>query len=672
MSTLQAFVTIGTKKYRVELTKLTIEILKQQIIEVSTHDQQGNVLVKVTDGNECDIETEQQLQKCVECGQLDFKAYFQGKTNEQLRSPSLYEMKYPLVLLAGALKYEQRSYLKSVMQDLHLLQSLFQTNFGYQVFSTCNIQNPNVESLTLKDLIDFISDHVDVASDCNHNNMYDGLIFVWCGHGEFGSNGPNVITSDNKTKDIKDIQHEIDIKTGYFEKKPKICMVICDEQENGKQDESNHGIQIDQQKDTNVLTIFANTLQKPNIDNLENQNEKRCSYFTQVFCHTLQSNMNTSLNVVIQQVANAILGPLFEKGLAKMALSKEFDICLIPKTCDNDINDKLSQLTDNAIETLDFKRHWDRYWRKANMEAAKVVEQMMKDNERGLILVFNDGHLSSLLNYKQIEKKQIGHYFLYVIKGNVITLDEVSVDGNAYVINCRLQCKRNVCITTQLFVTKNTIVDQKLELSIPSPIQWNTKMHYDIPAQLQDLECEEEKCSEKCLFNTSLLHLQKYLKICADTFGLDHPYVAIAYNLLAITYNDKGEYDTAIQFFEKALDIALKIFGVNYAFVAQLYHNLGISYQCKGDEGSIECYEKSLKIRMETFKNANRDIGDSCWNLAIVFNGKGEKEKAYKYYEEAWKRYSALLGECHEETLAAKIRAKELNEELHEHNESSF
>ncbi|ETO05337.1 hypothetical protein RFI_32060 [Reticulomyxa filosa] len=93
---------------------------------------------------------------------------------EQVSSLSC-TIKHPLILLTGAIKYEQQSYLKNAKQDLYLLETLFQNKFGYQIFNTYDLQNPVTESLTFNGLNEFILKHC-----LNKGNYisYDGLIFV--------------------------------------------------------------------------------------------------------------------------------------------------------------------------------------------------------------------------------------------------------------------------------------------------------------------------------------------------------------------------------------------------------------------------------------------------------------------------------------------------------------
>ncbi|ETO19098.1 hypothetical protein RFI_18139 [Reticulomyxa filosa] len=296
----KAIVTIGSKKYRLNLTNLTVTGLKEQIIEVSKSEQRGNTLIKVTDADGFDIATNQHLRRLVKDGRLLFFAEFQPKSTKKkdvkekkeitaplaspLASPltssllspspsplslSSNEMKNPLVLLAGAIKYKKMAYLQNVKNDLILLQKLFKEKFGYQVFNTFNLQNISTESLTLNDLNKFILKYVLNLNDNTNNKSYDGLIFVWCG---YGNNEDIIITSDEKKKSFQDIQEDIITKTDYFIGKPKIFIKIeFIYQQNissSNRIKNTKEIKYDDNKirynqDVDIFNIYANISKKP-------------------------------------------------------------------------------------------------------------------------------------------------------------------------------------------------------------------------------------------------------------------------------------------------------------------------------------------------------------------------------------------------------------------------
>ncbi|ETO00737.1 hypothetical protein RFI_36702, partial [Reticulomyxa filosa] len=128
MSIFEVFVTIDAKEYQFKLISLTIDELKQQILDINKDDQQENILVTITDMDGRQIEENNHLQQAIE------NSHFQSelKKNKCKEIMLSYQVKHALVLLAGAIKYEQCPYFKSIKQDLQLIQTLFQTKFGYQ------------------------------------------------------------------------------------------------------------------------------------------------------------------------------------------------------------------------------------------------------------------------------------------------------------------------------------------------------------------------------------------------------------------------------------------------------------------------------------------------------------------------------------------------------------
>ncbi|ETO26414.1 hypothetical protein RFI_10725 [Reticulomyxa filosa] len=328
-------------------------------------------------------------------------------------------------------------------------------------------------------------------------------------------------------------------------------------------------------------------------------------------------------------------------------------------------------LTALSQKALDFKKRWDSDWIKANVQAATMVEQMMKSDDHGLIVVAKNGlqlqntirpnvvqantdvSFLTLVNNEKAEKKKFGEYWLFVIKSNMIILDEVTIDGNVYAIDCETECQKGVNITTQFFIAKHAIVNQRLSQCI-STIQWNTRLHHDIPVQIQILQDKAEQCSEIQEFDDAIAHLQIALRLSTETFGPNHPYVADSYH--------KIDYDKAISFYKKSLQIRLDIFGNNHVDVANSYYNLGLAYDEKGEyEEATECHEKELEINKNTFGNISKAVADSNANLALILEKRGESEAACKIYEKTWKIFSVVLGEWHEETMYAKQKVEILS-----------
>ncbi|ETO27015.1 hypothetical protein RFI_10115 [Reticulomyxa filosa] len=560
------------------------------------------------------------------------------------RQPTLpCKVKYPLVLLTGAIKYLQhQSYLEWVKYDLNLLQILFQSKLNYQVFNTYNLQNTKTELLTLNELDNFILNAID-----KDNKDCDGLIFVWCGYGRSERDRETLITSDNKMKDFKEIQNDLIGKTNYFVGKPKIFIKItCKEQDDFGQVTANQK-NILYRCHEDIFTICADVPRTSIINSAG-------SYFTEIFCRGIEGNIGKSLECIVK----SIFAQISEKAIVQSVSTPRFDIYLIPRTRQHHIENDRSSIVkkDNIPQTLDLKTHWNKYWRRANVEAAKIMKKMMDGNEQGLIVVAyntpewkgardNPFSFVTLMNKDNVIKKQFGSYWLYATKSELVILEDIYVDGNIYESNCKLVCKENVNITIQIFVMTKSVIDQQLQ-QLFSFVQWDTKIHHDIPIQLQELEEKKEECLAKELLDDSIVHLQKYLQLCIDTFGCNHPYVAISYNLLGITYFDKKQQDESIEIFEKALKIVLNNFGNNCNIITLLYNNLGGAYADKNQyDEAIAYHQKALTI--ESCNDG--DIATTYYCLGHTYRKQSEHNKAIEFYEKALAIKLKLFGDFHEE-----------------------
>ncbi|ETO02498.1 hypothetical protein RFI_34933, partial [Reticulomyxa filosa] len=157
-----------------------------------------------------------------------------------------------------------------------------------------------------------------------------------------------------------------------------------------------------------------------------------------------------------------------------------------------------------------------------------------------------------------------------------------------------------------------------------SIIQWNTKLHHDIPVQFQDIEDKGEEFKKQYLFDEFVDCWIQYLKIAINTFGLSHHYVAIAYNSIGNTYYDRRQNEHAIEFYEKVLQEFINI--------------------------------KSTMITLEIFGFNNDDVAYLFWTLGLEFETLGNYKTASGHFEGAWKTYTALFREWHIRTLQAKMK----------------
>ncbi len=145
-----------------------------------------------------------------------------------------------------------------------------------------------------------------------------------------------------------------------------------------------------------------------------------------------------------------------------------------------------------------------------------------------------------------------------------------------------------------------------------------------------------------------LTYRKQALTIDLETFGEDHPRVAMHRNNLGSAWESKGEYDRAIEYFELALASDLKTFDEEHPRVAVRRSNLGSVWQSKGEyDLAIEYYEQALASDLKTFGEEHPEVATDHNNLGSAWNSKGEYDRAIEYFELALASDLKTYGEEH-------------------------
>ena len=103
-----------------------------------------------------------------------------------------------------------------------------------------------------------------------------------------------------------------------------------------------------------------------------------------------------------------------------------------------------------------------------------------------------------------------------------------------------------------------------------------------------------------------------------DLLGEDHSDVATSYNNLGLVYDNQKNYTKAIECYEKSLKIRLRVLGEEHPTVATSYYNLGCVHNVRGSyTKAVGNYEKSLEIRSKALgeehphtKNVEKSLND--------------------------------------------------------------
>ena len=77
---------------------------------------------------------------------------------------------------------------------------------------------------------------------------------------------------------------------------------------------------------------------------------------------------------------------------------------------------------------------------------------------------------------------------------------------------------------------------------------------------------------------------------------------------------------------------------------------------------AIEYYERSLEMKKQIYGDKpHPDVAASLNNLGLVWEKKGDTEKARQYYDQAYRMFVETLGEQHPSTQLAKKNLNAIN-----------
>lgn len=153
-----------------------------------------------------------------------------------------------------------------------------------------------------------------------------------------------------------------------------------------------------------------------------------------------------------------------------------------------------------------------------------------------------------------------------------------------------------------------------------------TKEYHYPPINVQVLTQAGEIYSELSQYALATEYFFKALKI-AEQYELKYE-VAELYSEIAWVNKDLGKYDLGLQYLDKSLAIRQKI--GDKKGVANCYNIFGLIHLLQNKlDISIADHEKALAIRKEiAFEEG---ISASLFNLSLVFEKKGDLQKAYQY-----------------------------------------
>ncbi|ETO23286.1 tetratricopeptide TPR_2 [Reticulomyxa filosa] len=331
--------------------------------------------------------------------------------------------------------------------------------------------------------------------------------------------------------------------------------------------------------------------------------------------------------------------------------------------CVHIIGGKDNKKDNLAVNMKTALKMWKRHpneedWFKVNLEAMKICSEMIQYDDPGLVIAANNisgwqnatkGYTLTSYHVLINNDKSDEQYRICVIKGKAITLRDVRINGNIYIIDCKFECEGEVNITTHCFGTNRGTVYKFSQPVIP--IAWDSNLEHIVPGWPRWF-----------FFDTIIENSLQHFKKCVDTYGYDHPFIPFAYSSLGLAYEENQQYDYSIQAHEQGLQAAVEVFGMNHPWTAQILSDIGsVHSRMKDYNEAISYYTKAFNIRQQIFDNA--DVYNEIYlcHLGETYEVLGDKRVALQYFEEAWKSSSARRGEQHEITSKIKNKVRDLS-----------
>ena len=139
--------------------------------------------------------------------------------------------------------------------------------------------------------------------------------------------------------------------------------------------------------------------------------------------------------------------------------------------------------------------------------------------------------------------------------------------------------------------------------------------------------------------------LEDALEVYRELLGNDATEVGQVMMLRGKLHDECDNQDDAYRDFKEALRIFQKCLGEDDIHVSLALFNLGtIDARKKEHARAIEQCKQALKIRVKRGDH-DRDVADSAFNIATIYDDWGDSDQAFQYYSQCLKLYRELAGD---------------------------
>jgi serine/threonine-protein kinase len=151
-------------------------------------------------------------------------------------------------------------------------------------------------------------------------------------------------------------------------------------------------------------------------------------------------------------------------------------------------------------------------------------------------------------------------------------------------------------------------------------------------------------------------HYRQALDILDAWYGGNHPETASAMTILGQAHMYQGQYAEATGLLRSALAIQEAVYGAQHPRVAFVLNELGTVASRRKEFGDAEAaFSRALEIYRATYGKHSR-VGVAMANLATVYFGQEQYDRAERLFEEALALYSEVLPAEHLNIGIARIK----------------
>lgn len=146
----------------------------------------------------------------------------------------------------------------------------------------------------------------------------------------------------------------------------------------------------------------------------------------------------------------------------------------------------------------------------------------------------------------------------------------------------------------------------------------------------------------------AMVSAKEALRVAENTFGPDHPDVAVSLSNLAELYRSQGRYAETEPLYRRALAIREKALGLGHPEVGASLNNLALLYVSLGRYAEAETlYRRSLEIKENAFGPDHPDVALGLNNLAAVYRIQRQFTPSEALYRRALAIREKALGPDH-------------------------